>query len=72
MIDGGRGMCAARMKGNMEWLTVALREPLVEVLNLVVLSVLAVVTQRLRARQSRAHDQLRADGALPPRGQSGS
>jgi hypothetical protein len=53
----------------MEWLIVALREPLVELAELVVLSVLAAVTARLRARQRIAHDRLRNDGRLPPRGQ---
>jgi hypothetical protein len=50
----------------MDWLTDALREPLVEVVNLVGLVFLAAVTRRLRKRQRRAHDVLRADGALPP------
>jgi hypothetical protein len=53
----------------MEWLIVVLREPLVELAELVVLTVLAAVTARLRARQRVAHDRLRSDDLLPPRGQ---
>jgi hypothetical protein len=55
----------------MEWLFDALRAPLAELLEVVVLAVLGVVTARLRGRQRRAHDQLRSDGRLPP-GPSGS
>jgi hypothetical protein len=57
---------------NMEWLIVALREPLVELAELGVLAALAAVTARLRVKQRRAHDQLRKGGQLPPRGQYAS
>jgi hypothetical protein len=56
----------------MEWLIDALRAPLAELLEVVGLAALALVTARLRAKQKRAHDQLRNDGVLPPRGPSGS
>lgn len=51
----------------MEWFFDVLRAPLAELVELVALAGLALVTGRLRARQHRAHDVLRAEGVLPPR-----
>jgi hypothetical protein len=63
----------------MEWLTDALRAPLVELVELVVLAGLAAVTGQLRARQKRArarelaHDRRRelrrskSSSSTPPR-----
>jgi hypothetical protein len=42
----------------------------VQLAQLLALGALSAVTARLRARQRRAHGQLRKDGLLPPRGQS--
>jgi hypothetical protein len=50
----------------MEWLIVALREPLVEAANLLVTVGLGLLVARLRGRQRRAHDELRREGLLPP------
>jgi hypothetical protein len=49
----------------MEWLIVALREPLVEAVNLVVTVGLAWLVARLRGKQRRAHAELQREGYLP-------
>jgi hypothetical protein len=53
----------------MEWLIDALREPAAELLNLVGLALLALVTQRVRARGKRVEAAVAANGhppAVPP------
>lgn len=55
----------------MEWLIDALREPLAELAELLVLGVLTVVTARIRQRQKAAHEGLRQSGVLPPKGSVG-
>ncbi len=51
----------------MPWLIDALREPAVELANLVGTALLALLVGRLRGKQRRAHAVLRRDGALPPK-----
>jgi hypothetical protein len=48
------------------WLIDALREPAVELVQLVGLAAIAALTARIRVRQKRAHDGLRESGVLPP------
>lgn len=50
----------------LDWLIDALREPLVELANIVGLALLAAATARLRGKQRRAHAALRHEGLLPP------
>ena len=58
---------AERRKGMVSWLIEALREPAAQLVNLIGLGLVAAATARIRGKQKRAHDQLRENGALPPK-----